>query len=555
MSRRIVTSATCLAALALLAAAPAALGFGLSGTVTPATANAGANENLRIQIEIADGDLRDLTIHLPPGLVGNPLAAPQCTAEQLGADSCPPASQVGETTSNATIDLSGLPLTVPGSLYNLVPQAGEPARFGIVLRPAVGDKIILQSPARLRQSDFGLDTLLEGLPNTASGLDITITKIDLTLFGKVNGGNGFIRLPTSCATQTVGFDGVSYSDQPASGSTTLTTTNCAALPFSPELEASGIPEGIGKPVVLTTTISQTIEEAGLANAVVTLPNGITGNNNLLGLACPRTSFDAGSCPANTLIGNASATSPLQSQALTGNVFLVEPPTPGLPALGLDLRGPLSLKLIGLLSLDPTTGQAVNTFAGLPDIPISDFTLTFTREPGFVFAGVDLCKSPQLTVDGAFASHAGAQTTVKAPLELSACDSASTARKPSAKVRLTKLGSNSPRLKLKARRGAERLRQVKLRLPKQLGFTKGKGFDRGFAAKADKRKLKGKAVKHSKRALKLKAKGRKGADRFVAEAARGALSASKKAEGRRLRFKVVITDVRGKRTRIKLSARG
>jgi hypothetical protein len=540
-----------IAVAALLAAAPSALGFGLTPSVQPQSAPAGSNSDLQINIEIQEPeqDLKDLTIHLPPGLVGNPLVAPQCTEEQLNADDCPPTSDVGDVSNEVSI-AGAPPLPVSGDLYNMVPQPGEPARFGVVLRSLpvpLLPPIILQSPARLRQSDFGLDTILTDLPRTASGLEIDIHSVELTLQGRVN-NLGFIRLPTSCKEHTVGFDANSYEGGPASAQTTFTTTDCGALPFSPELKATAKPQGLGKPIELATTISQTIEEAGLAHAQVILPTGITGNNELLGTPCPRVDFFAGSCPPSTIIGTALAGSPLQLQPLTGTVALIEPAIPGLPDIGLDLRGALALKLTGSLALGGD-GRAITTFAGLPDIPIADFRLTFTREAGFVIAGVDLCESPPLIVDGLFRAHSGAETAVQAPIELEGCG-AGKGKKPKAKVKLSKLGSDEPKLKLTVKAGAERMRTARLKLPKKLGFASGKAFKQGTKAKANGKKLKGKKVKHTKRALKLKGKRVK---RFVAKIAGGALEAADDAR-RRMRFKVKVVDVRGGRTTLAVKSK-
>ena len=65
-----------------------------------------------------------------PGLVGNPLATVKCTSAQLQSNSCPAASQVGETTVNATITVIAIPVTldIDGKLYNLEPgPASRPA--------------------------------------------------------------------------------------------------------------------------------------------------------------------------------------------------------------------------------------------------------------------------------------------------------------------------------------------------------------------------------------------------------------------------------------------
>ena len=244
------------ACLALAPAANAAFGFqGLAAA--PTNTNAGANSDFNVHIGFTSPaeDVKDLIVALPPGLVGDPTATPVCTLAQLQADSCPAGSQVGTVTTNANAHLlNPLPLTVPltvdGSLYNVEPAAGQPARFGIVLRPIGSEplplleKIIQVSDVQLRKSDFGLNTVLADIPNVAhaaSGalsVPIDITAIDIHLNGTV-GGQGFMRNPTSCGTKTTRFIADSYANpnRKVFGQATYTSVNCAALPFSPVFKA------------------------------------------------------------------------------------------------------------------------------------------------------------------------------------------------------------------------------------------------------------------------------------------------------------------------------
>jgi len=399
-----------------LALAPAAhAAFGLTGlAAAPANANAGANSDVNIHIGFTSpgDDVKDLTVGLPPGLVGNPTATPLCTLAQLQSDSCPSGSQVGTVTTNVTAHLLGLlplPMTVNGSLYNLEPAAGEPARFGIVLRPVGSDplplleKIKQVSDVQLRKSDLGLNTVLTGIPNTAHAagqalsVPIDITSIDIHLDGSV-GGHGFMRNPTSCGTKTTKFTADSYANpnQKVTGQATFVSTNCASLPFSPTLSV-----GIGAPGLtragantpLTTTIAQVDGEAGLRNAQVLLPTTVGANPSVLVHQCSAAQFraDASKCPAGSLVGSATATSPLLASPLGGRVAIVKPAQGDfLPRLGVELRGPLTLQLFGSFVLDPALG---NRFDNLPDIPISRFKLHFKGGAGGLISGsTDLCKS-------------------------------------------------------------------------------------------------------------------------------------------------------------------
>jgi hypothetical protein len=250
-----------------------------------------------------------------------------------------------------------------------------------------------------------------------------------------------------------------------------------------------------------------------------------------------------------VVGSASASSPLQAQPLSGPVVLVEPPAPGLPEVGLDLRGSLALKLTGALTLGPD-GRNITTFAGLPDIPIADFTLTFGREPGLIGSGIDICDGAALVVDGNFIAHSGATLSDPAPVELSDCPQKTTPKpkRPKAKLKLSGERTAKPRLALKVKAGDRRLRRVRLGLPKGVTVAAGKRLDRGGVIRADGKKLSDKRLRGGRRTLSVKL-GRSGAKRLKLKVGGGALAVDGKAK----RFRVKVTDVGGKTTRLRIRA--
>ena len=429
-----------LLAAAALAVVPASAQASLSLTgshAEPADLQAGAHSNFKIHAQFGTEDVKDLTISLPPGEVGNPLATPLCDPGQL--PNCPANTAVGTVSSSVTIS-SLVPQTITGTVYNVTPQPGEPARFGIVLNasplplPAPLNAFVLpptvvQSGASLRQSDFGLDTVVHDIPKTAvlTGalpdltVPIHINSMDLTLNG-VAGGNSFMRNPTSCDAHTVRFSGDSYSSATVVhlNSPSFTPTNCGALDFSPAFtaEVGGVGQtSNGVPTTASTSILQDVDEAGLLNAVVKVPADLNPNATIFfGGACDQASFAAGNCPSNTIVGLATAASPLLSQPLVGNVALVKG-AGTLPNLGLDLQGQLHLLLQG--STDISNGNTV-TFNGLPDIPISRFQLTFTNPPGLLGTARDLCAPPSPLFHADFTGYNGATTSVDSPATVDGC---------------------------------------------------------------------------------------------------------------------------------------
>ena len=426
----VIAGLTAWLCLALAPAAQAALGLqGLSAQPSNLAAGAHSDVNIHIGFSDAADQVKDLTVHLPPGLVGNPTATPLCSVTQLNGDNCPANTQVGSVTAQVNVIVAGplsVPLTVDGTLYNLTPHQGEPARFGIVLRPLGGligaTKIIQQSGVQLRRSDFGLDTIVNDFPRTASGLETDITSLDLSLMGTAN-GHGFMRNPTSCTPKTVTFDAVSYGGHSAHGSApSFTPTGCAALPFSPTLSVSvGAGPSVRAPA-LTTTIRQDNGEAGLKRAEVLLSDNMGPNLEALSHPCTLIQFrvNATACPANSIVGRASAISPFVSGALSGPVVIVQPgPHDLFPRLGVDLRGALSLQVLGSFVAE-STGLG-NAFEKLPDIPISLFALHFNGgKGGLLTTSLYLCTAPPQRFQAGFDGFNGAHTQGPVTAQINGC---------------------------------------------------------------------------------------------------------------------------------------
>ena len=538
-------------ALGCLLAAPSAnAAFTVSGSASPANPTSGANSNFNININFgggtsADESVEDLVVHLPPGLVGDPNSAPLCKVAELNDDNCPNRSQLGTVNSNLTVMPTPLtPVTqdVHGDLYNLVPQPGEPARFGIVLRP-LGDilpKTIIQSAARLRKDDFGLDSVVNGIPNEADGIPIHINSQTLTLFGEAPTGKAFLRNPTSCGTSTTGFSATSHGGESATAESTFNLSGCQNLPFNPKLTgiigSPGRTSPASKPE-LTTVIEQKGDEAGLERAQVVLPEGVGADAPYLGNRCPLARFEASNCPPNSIIGSAVSESPLLDVPLAGDVSIVESVPGQLPQLGVDLKGPLAIQIRGNFILSPGPG---NVFEGLPDIPISRFELEFVQDR-LIATTRELCEPPPALFLTDFTGHNGAKRGGQVEAEIAGCT-------PDAEVKLTKTRSKHPRMKATVKGGGSTLRKAKIKLPRQLKVGKKKAFKRGAKAKGDGEKLKKSALKGKARRVKVKSKG---AGTLKVNVRKKGLKRVKRIKkGKALKFRIAVKDAGGFKTKLK-----
>ena len=116
---------------------------------------------------------KDLTFNLPPGLVGNPNAALQCTMANFFAfleetNLCASNTVVGVATVTADEPKFGvINKTVP--VFNLVPAQGEPARFGFEVIGKI--PIVIDTSVRSGR-DYGVDVSVQDATETAGLLRV-----------------------------------------------------------------------------------------------------------------------------------------------------------------------------------------------------------------------------------------------------------------------------------------------------------------------------------------------------------------------------------------------
>lgn len=309
------------------------------------------------------------------------------------------------------------------------------------------------------------------------------------------------------------------------------------MPFSPEFTAKVGAPGFTAPSTrppITTSIKQTADEAGIQDTVVFLPSVIGADPTLFTSACDISAFNAGNCPDISVIGSATASTPLLSTPLQGPVAIVSEPGNPIPKLGLDLRGSLPLKLTGNFVLNGGTGVQ---FSGLPDIPISNFELRF-RENTLSTNSTNLCKPPPPVFNTSFIAYSGATQSGPSTATVEGCVPP---RPPGVKVKVSK--GSKPKLKLVATAGSSKLREIKLKLPKSIAFVNGAAFDKGI-----KTNVTGGNAFITNGTRKLKVTLPAGASKVVVKVGNGGVV--RKGDGKP-RFRVQVLDVDDTRTSMTL----
>jgi hypothetical protein len=383
--------------------------------------------------QLAGGEVRNLEAVLPPGFFGDPGAVPQCTRTQLDGQLCPPQTQIGidgvgkggglEGGNNA-FEIGEIPV------YNMVPPPGVPAEFAFEV---AGKHSFLDAGVR-SGNGYGIVEHIDNIP------EVDLDENILTLWGvpaeashnaqrceALNGKQNekicdvpsgvipkpFLTLPTSCAgpgepVPAFTIRGLGTWTEPnATAETSVLThdgsdtptgfTGCEKLSIGPSLSAvpdtsfADTPAGLTADVRVpqeTLTLPDGLVAATLKNTKVTLPEGLVINpGQAAGLvACRAAEANVHgegpqSCPAASKVGTVKIQTPLLEgeleSELEGNVYVLQSNPPNLQLLVAASADGIFLKLVGDVHLNETTGQLTTTFTETPELPFTDFKLSFS----------------------------------------------------------------------------------------------------------------------------------------------------------------------------------
>ena len=178
-------------------------------SVAPSTTLAGGHPNLRVSTTFTEPTgVKDIALHLPPGLTANPAAIPFCARKRLLADLCSPSDKAGSIMIVAVAYGFDFPIT--RDIYNVRPMPGERLRLGVpILGSYSHPGIAAELPVDQRPVDGGLDMAVTGLPDQIGSIPIRMRELGLSLKGvprkrlkrKIR-RRPFLTNPLSCTSAT-----------------------------------------------------------------------------------------------------------------------------------------------------------------------------------------------------------------------------------------------------------------------------------------------------------------------------------------------------------------
>jgi hypothetical protein len=354
----------------------------------------GSYSPFTFELTRTDGDqnLNTIQATVPPGLLAKVAGIPYCPdatlaaigapsalgVSELASSSCPTASEIG--TSDTGAGAGDHPVYLPGRVFLAGPYKGAPLSLAVVT-PAVSGpydlgNVVVRAALNLDPISTQITATSDPLPTILQGIPLRLRYIRIALDRQQFTVNPTNCNPFSVNTVLTGVEGAT-----ASPSVRYQAGNCTDLTFKPQLklQLSGSTKRAGNPGLKATLTQTGAPFANFSRVQVALPHSEFLDQEHIKTICTRVQFAAHNCPAASVYGHATATSPLIGTPLSGPVYL-RSSSNKLPDLVVALHGPVTQPIEVVLDgrIDSVKGGIRTTFEKIPDAAVSNFVLTLPK---------------------------------------------------------------------------------------------------------------------------------------------------------------------------------
>jgi uncharacterized repeat protein (TIGR01451 family) len=377
-----------------------------AGTLLP---SAGKYSPLIFKLSREDGSQRlgEIEATLPPGLSAKLAGVSECSEAEIAkakarerpeqgaleqADpSCPAASEVG--TVNAAAGAGPTPYRAQGHAYLAGPYKGAPLSF-VVITPAVAGPFDLgvvvsriavyldPTTAQGRAVSDPLPQLLDGIPLDLRSVSLNMSRPSFTFN------------PTSCDVLSFSGSATSALGAVAPLSERFQAAGCASLPYKPKYHVRLFgPTHRGGHPRLRVIFEAKPGEANTARIVFALPHSEFIDQGHFRTICTRVQFAANQCPAGSIYGHITATSPQVDYRLEGPIYL-RSSSHELPDVVAVLKGPPSQPVEVDLDgrVDSVNGGVRTSFETVPDASVTKAVVSLQGgKKGLFENSTNICK--------------------------------------------------------------------------------------------------------------------------------------------------------------------
>ncbi len=393
---------------------------------------AGAFTPFTMTMSREDGNqnLDAIQLKMPSGLLGELSKTKLCEEAQANAGTCGPESLIGETT--VSVGLGGNPYTVKGGkVFITGPYDGAPYGLSIVNPAKAGPfdlgEVIVRAKIEVNPENaaititsnsmgpYAIPQIIDGIPLQIKHVNVSINRPEFTFN------------PTNCSPQEIGGSLTSSQGSVSTLHVPFQVTNCAVLNFKPIFSVStsgktSRANGASLSVKLTYPKAPFGTQANIGKVKVDLPKQLPSRLTTLQKACPAATFAANpaSCPPDSRIGSATATTPVLPVHLEGPAYFVSHGGQKFPELIVALTGQgVTVYLHGETFISPA-GITSSTFRTIPDVPIGVFELKLPQGPDSALAANGNLCTTKLTMPTIFVGANGVSLKQSTPITATGC---------------------------------------------------------------------------------------------------------------------------------------
>ncbi len=407
------------------------LQFAPSLTAGTTSIQAGGFSPFTMTMSREDGEqnLQSIQLKMPPGLLGTLSTVKLCGEPQADQGTCGPESLIGHTI--VSVGLGGNPYSVTGGeVFITGPYEGAPYGLSIVNPAKAGPfdlgKVIVRAKIEVDPTTAQLTITTDpsgpyAIPHILDGIPLEIKHVNVSIDRP-----GFTFNPTNCSPLAITGSLGSSEGSSAALSVPFQITNCAVLAFKPKLTASTSGETTragGASLTVKLGYPAGPYDANIAKVKVELPKALPSRLTTLQKACRAETFEANpaECPAASIVGHATATTPVLPVALTGPAYFVSHGGEQFPSLIIVLQGyGATVHLVGSTFINEKTGITSSTFKTIPDVPVGTFELTLPQgQFSALAANRNLCKT-SLAMPTEFVGQNGAQIKTSTKIAVTGC---------------------------------------------------------------------------------------------------------------------------------------
>jgi hypothetical protein len=409
----------------------------LSAGVSSPVAGAFSPLTFTLQQAANEQNLNQLEATMPLGLVAKLAGVPLCGEPQAAIRDCPAASQIGSVLAATGPGTNPLWLPQPGKTPTAVYLGGsyEGAPFSLIVKtPAQAGpfdlgNVIVRAAINIDPNTAQVSVKTDPIPQIIQGIPIQYRTIQVVL-----DRSGFMLNPTSCEPMSVTATATSVKGTVAALSNRFQVGDCASLAFKPAFSVTtsgktSRSNGASLHVRLAYPSGSLGHQANIKTAHVELPKALPSRLSTLNHACPAAVFEQNpaSCPAESKVGFAKATTPILPVPVQGPAYFVSHGGQKFPELVSVLQGyGVTIYLRGETFISKT-GITSSTFKQVPDVPVETFELDLPQGRfSALAANTDLCPG-NLVMPTRFTAQNGMTLEQNTTIEPTGCPYALTVR--------------------------------------------------------------------------------------------------------------------------------